>query len=290
MSDRSAASGPLAGRSALVTGGSRGIGRAICVALAGAGAAVGFCHAGDEAGAAGTLDALAAPSVEAGGKAGGDPDGRPSGDARAWDADVSVEASVVALFDRFEARFGVPDIVVSNAGILLAAPLVDTPAEAFDAVIAVNLRGTFLVAREAARRMRAVPPGHASGRASERPSARPAGPRRIVNIASELARTGRAEHHAYCASKGGILSLTRSLARELAPDILVNAIAPGPIATDMTDPGRTDEATRALDLASPLARYGEPRDVAAMALFLAGDGARFVTGQCFGVDGGSAMA
>lgn len=262
MSTRTGQGRPLAGRSALVTGGSRGIGRAICLGFADGGATVGFCHPGETGPAAATLAAL-----------------RERGGTHAeWRCDVTSEPDVIALFDAFVERFGVPDIVVANAGILRAAPLVDTSVEDFDAVIAVNLRGTFLVAREAARWM------------STRPAPDGAPPRRIITLASELARNGRAGLHAYCASKGGIVSMTRSLARELAPHVLVNAIAPGPIATDMTAPDRTDEAERAQDLANPLGRYGEPEDIAATATFLAGDGARFVTGQCFGIDGGSSMA
>ncbi|MDO6586087.1 glucose 1-dehydrogenase [Salipiger sp. 1_MG-2023] len=240
----------LQGKTALVTGGSRGIGRAIALALSAAGARVAFCHPGDAA-AGPTLAALDA-----------------QGEAMGFAADVSDEAQVIAFHDAAFARFGAPDILVNNAGILHEAPLRDTSAGDFDKVIAVNLRGCFLNCREFSRRSDAG---------------------RIINIASELALVGRADLVAYCASKGAILSLTKALARELAPGILVNAIAPGPIETDMTAPASMSPEQIAMDLASPLARYGQPGDIAAMARFLAGEEAGFITGQCFGVNGGSAM-
>lgn len=234
----------LAGKVALVTGGSRGIGKAIAEALADAGARVAICHADDPA----RLETRAALAVP---------------------ADVSREADVIDAFDRVSDELGRPEIVVSNAGILLEAPIVTTGAEEFDRVIAVNLRGAFLVAREAARRMQTG---------------------RILTIASDLGLLGRENMAAYAASKGGVVALTRSLARELAPRILVNAIAPGPIDTDMTRPGTMSPDALARDLATPLARFGQPRDVAALAVFLAGPDAGFITGQCYGVNGGSVMS
>lgn len=251
-------SGSLAGRTALVTGGSRGIGRAIALAFAQEGARIVICHHGD---------ARAAETVSELRQAGGE-----AIDIR---ADISQEPDVVALFDTISKAFGSLDIAVSNAGILREAPLLETSAAAFDEVIAVNLRGTFLVAREAARMMLA------------RPGPAPVG--RIVNISSDLAFLGREQMSAYCASKGGIVSLTRSLARELAPAILVNAIAPGPVDTDMTSPASMSAEALAKDLATPLARFARPEEIAALAVFLAGDGASFTTGQCYGANGGSAM-
>ncbi|MFC2967650.1 SDR family NAD(P)-dependent oxidoreductase [Acidimangrovimonas pyrenivorans] len=240
----------LAGQTAIVTGGARGIGKAIALALAGAGARVAICHYQDpQAGA--TLAELQAhaPALE-------------------MSADVADEAQVIGFFDRVEAELGRPGIVVSNAGILHEAPFAETSVEDFDRVIAVNLRGTFLTTREAARRMEKG---------------------RILTIASDLGLLGRERLGSYCASKGGVISLTRSLARELAPDILVNAIAPGSVATDMTSPESMSAEALAKDLATPLARFGKPEEIAAMALFLAGPGAGFVTGQVIGVNGGSAM-
>lgn len=247
---------PLTGKTAVVTGASRGIGRAIALALAGAGAKVAICHFDDGLQASATLDLLQQQT-----------------DALAADIDVASEAAVVAFFDQVEAVLGTPDIVVSNAGIIHEAPLTETRAEDFDRVLAVNLRGCFLVNREAARRMQQ----------------HPAGAGRIINIASDLGYLGREHMVSYCASKGGVISLTRTLARELAPDILVNAIAPGPVDTDMTSIENMSEAALAKDLNSPLARFGQPQDIAAMALFLAGPDAGFITGQCFGINGGSVM-
>lgn len=233
----------LQGKVALVTGGSRGIGRAIAEALSTAGASVAICHTDDPA-AVSVPVALAVP------------------------ADVSSEADVFRLFDRIEAELGTPEIVVNNAGILHEAPLAETSVTDFDRVIAVNLRGSFLVAREAARRMEIG---------------------RMINIASDLGLLGRENMAAYSASKGGIIALTRTMARELAPRILVNAIAPGPIDTDMTSPGAMSPEALAKDLDTPLARFGRPEEVAALATFLAGPDAGFITGQCYGVNGGSVM-
>jgi len=240
----------LTGKVAVVTGGSRGIGRAIALALAGQGARVAFCHHADPAAEA-TLAEIRALS-----------------DGIAVDADVSDEAQVKALFDAAIGRFGAVDILVNNAGILRESPLAETEAAEFDRVIAVNLRGTFLASREFVRR------GSAG---------------RIINIASDLGLLGREHMAAYTASKGAIISLTRTLARELAPDVLVNAIAPGSVETDMTSPESMSPEQIAKDLDTPLARFGQPGEIAAMAVFLAGPDSGFITGQCFGVNGGSVM-
>jgi len=240
----------LQGKVAVVTGGSRGIGRAIALALAGQGARVAFCHHADPA-AEETLADIKAVA-----------------DGIAVDADVSDEAQVKALFDAAIGRFGAVDILVNNAGILRESPLAETEAAEFDRVIAVNLRGTFLASREFVRR------GSAG---------------RIINIASDLGLLGREHMAAYTASKGAIISLTRTLARELAPHVLVNAIAPGSVETDMTSPESMSPEQIAKDLDTPLARFGQPGEIAAMAVFLAGPDSGFITGQCFGVNGGSVM-
>ncbi|MDQ2091797.1 SDR family NAD(P)-dependent oxidoreductase [Marimonas arenosa] len=240
----------LSGKSALVTGGSRGIGRAIALALADAGAKVAICHPGDPQ-VGQTLTDLQVRT-----------------EALAIEADVSNEAQVVAMFDQVAETFGALEILINNAGILMESPLSETRCEDFDRVIAVNLRGAFLASREFVRR-------RATGR--------------IVNIASDLGYLGRENMVAYTASKGGIIAMTRSLARELAPGVLVNAIAPGSIETDMTSPHSMSPEQLAKDMDTPLARFGQPEDIAAMAVFLCGPEAGFITGQCLGVNGGSVM-
>ncbi|OOY30826.1 3-oxoacyl-ACP reductase family protein [Thioclava sp. F36-6] len=240
----------LQGKVALVTGGSRGIGRAIALALAEQGAKVAFCHP-DDAQAHDTLAELQKLT-----------------EAESLPADVSDEAQVEGMFDAVMSRFGRIDILVNNAGILRESPIAETKIDEFDRVIAVNLRGTFLASRAFVRR---------------------AEEGRIINIASDLGFLGREEMSAYTASKGAIIALTRTLARELAPKILVNAIAPGSIETDMTSPASMSPEQLAIDMATPLARFGQPEDIAAMACYLAGPQSNFITGQCFGVNGGSVM-
>jgi 3-oxoacyl-[acyl-carrier protein] reductase len=245
----------LAGKTALVTGGASGIGRAIAIAFAGDGCRVAIT---DRAGRD-RIDAVVDAITAAGGQAFGLP------------ADVADEVQVLSLFEAAAPRLGCLDILVNNAGILIEKPLLETSAADFDRVIGVNLRGAFLVGREALRIM--VRQG--SGR--------------IINIASELAYLGRENCSIYCASKGGILSMTRSWAREFAPAILVNAIAPGPTDTPMLGPESTSPETLAKESENPLGRIARPEEIAAAAVFLAGPGATFMTGQCISPNGGAAM-
>ncbi len=241
----------LAGKTAFVTGGSRGIGRAICLALADMGANVGFCHFNDPE-AAGTMAGINARTR-----------------GFSMSVDIADEQAVDAFFDAASAALGAPDILVNNAGILSEAPLANTEVSDFDRVIAVNLRGNFLCSRAFVRRSK-------SGR--------------IINIASDLGLLGRENMCAYTASKGAIISLTRTLARELAPEILVNAVAPGSIETDMTSPKNMSPEAILKDLDTPLARFGQPAEIADMVAYLASPHSGFITGQCFGVNGGSVMA
>jgi 3-oxoacyl-[acyl-carrier protein] reductase len=247
--------GSLDGLKALVTGASRGIGRAIAVALAAEGAHVCIAYNAHGAEAA----SVVAEIVAAGGR------------AFALPCDVADEAQVKALFAEAVPRLGGLDLAVNNAGVILEKPLLDTTAEDFDWLMGINLRGTFLVGREALREM----------------SARGQG--RVINVASDLGYLGREQFSVYCASKGAILALTKSWAREFAPAILVNGIAPGPIDTDMLDVANMSPEWREKEEQIPLARIGRPEEVAAVAVFLAGPGASFITGQTIGPNGGSVM-
>jgi 3-oxoacyl-[acyl-carrier protein] reductase len=196
---------------------------------------------------------------------------RAGGRAFALQADVAEEAEVEALFAVALPRLGGLDILVNNAGILFEKPLLETSVADFDRLMGVNLRGTFLVGREALRVL--VPQRRG----------------RVINIASELAYLGRERMSVYCASKGAVLSLTRSWAREFAPDILINAIAPGPTDTPLLDLKSMSPETRAREMQIPLGRIGRPEEIAATAVFLAGPGASFMTGQCVSPNGGAVM-
>lgn len=185
--------------------------------------------------------------------------------------DVGNEDEVIGLFKQVAQSGGI-DILVNCAGILIEKPLLETSVADFDRLMGVNLKGVFLAGREALRLM------VAQGRGG-----------RVINIASELAYLGRENCSLYCASKGGVLSMTRSWAREFAPRILVNAIAPGPIDTPMLGIEMTSPETLAKESQNPLGRIGRPEEIAAAAVFLAGPGATFMTGQCVSPNGGAAM-
>ena len=161
------------------------------------------------------------------------------------------------------------DILVNAAGILRESPLKDETAESIDLHFDVNVRGTILVTREALKLMRKGS--------------------RIINIASELAHLGRQNASIYVASKAAIVGLTRSWARELAPDILVNAVAPGPTDTPLLGFHEMTQEQQALEIAHPLGRLGQPSEIADAVVFLAGSGATFITGHCLSVNGGAAM-
>lgn len=240
----------LDGSRVLVTGAYRGIGAACARAFAAAGASVACAD-------------IRQPEATLASLAGG------TGHA-ALVSDVADERSVTAMFAEVERGFGGLDVLVHCAGVIHEAPLLETDVAAFDRVIGINLRGSFLVGKAAIALMQ--------GRGG-----------RVILTASDLAYSGRETFSPYVASKHGVLGLTRSWAKEFAPGILVNALCPGPIDTEMLGAAEMSEEWRARELDIPLARFGQPEEIAAMAVFLAGPGGSFVTGQGIGVNGGSVM-
>ncbi len=241
----------LSGRTALVTGSTRGIGRAIAEALAGAGARVAVV--GRDVGRAEEV----ASAI-----------GR---DAAGFACDVTDTASVTALVENVEKAFGQIDILVNNAGLTRDNILFRLKDEDWDTVLDANLRGAFVAIRAASRGMMKRRWG------------------RIINIASVVGIIGNKGQANYAASKAGLIGLTKSVAKVLASrNILINAVAPGFIETDMTA-AMTPEARTALSGQIPLERLGTPNDVAATVAFLASDLASYITGQVLVVDGGLVM-
>lgn len=239
----------------LVTGAYRGIGAACALAFAATGARVALAdiRKPDE-----TADAVA--------RAG-------AAETLALACDVSNESAVAAVGEAVREKFGGLDVVVHCAGVIHEAPLLETPVADFDRVIAINLRGSFLVGKMAL--------GLMEGTAEA--------PARLIMIASDMAYYGRETFSPYVASKHGVLGLVRSWAKEFAPRVLVNAICPGPIDTEMLGAANMSAEWRARELAIPLARFGKPEEIGELALFLAGAGGRYFTGQGVGSNGGSVM-
>ncbi|WP_341881066.1 3-oxoacyl-[acyl-carrier-protein] reductase [Synechococcus sp. UW140] len=249
----SQATSPLMGQTALVTGASRGIGKAVALELAAAGATVAVNYANSNAGA----DAVVAEITAQGGS------------AYALQADVSQEEEVNALVEAVIKRSGSLDVLVNNAGITRDGLLMRMKTSDWQAVINLNLTGVFLCTRAVTRPMLKQKRG------------------RIVNITSVVGLMGNAGQANYAAAKAGVIGFTRSSAKELASrGITVNAVAPGFIATDMTK----DLQAEALLAAIPLGRYGEVAEVAGAVRFLAADPASaYITGQVLQVDGGMLM-
>jgi 3-oxoacyl-[acyl-carrier protein] reductase len=183
--------------------------------------------------------------------------------------DLAKEENIIGAVAKAAERLGRIDVLVNNAGVMQDAAISEITADHIDRHFAVNVRGAIFVTREALR--------HLSDGA------------RIINIASELAYLGRARASVYCATKAALLGLTRSWARELAPRILVNAVAPGPTDTALLAFETLSPAEKALETAHPLGRIGRPEEVAATVVFLAGPGSTLFTGQCLGANGGAAM-
>ena len=247
--------GQLDGKIALVTGASRGIGKAIAETFAAQGATVVLSYRSGANEAADVVSEITAQG----------------GKAVAISADVADERQILALFKAID-DIGPLDILVNNAGVILEKPLLETTADDFDWLMNINVRGQFLVGREALRRM--------VGRAGSR----------VINISSDLSFGGREDFSVYCASKGAINTLTKSWAREFAPDVLVNAIAPGPIDTDMLDlENMSAEWAEMEKQLTVLKRIGTPDEISAVALFLAGPGSTYLCGQIIGPNGGSVM-
>jgi 3-oxoacyl-[acyl-carrier protein] reductase len=244
----------LAGRVALVTGGSRGIGRAIALRFAAAGADVAVL-----ATSAAKAEPVAAEARKAGVR------------ALAIGADVADAGAAGEAVERVLSELGGLHVVVNNAGITRDMLLLRMTEEDFDRVLAVNLKGAFNVCRAAARPLAKARGG------------------RIINVTSVVGMTGNAGQANYAAAKAGLVGLTKSLAKELGGrGVTVNAIAPGFITTDMTDnlPAEVKDATMK---AIPLARFGAPEDVGNAALYLASDLGSYVTGHVLVVAGGLAM-
>lgn len=245
----------FADKVAIVTGGSRGIGRGIALELAAGGAAVVVNYQKN----ADAAQEVVAQIVDGGGK------------ALAVQADVSVEADANALIKAAIDTYGKLDILVNNAGTTRDNVIMLMGADDFDAVIQTNLRSTWLCSKAAVRTMMRKRYG------------------RIVNITSISGIMGNAGQTNYSASKAGIIGLTKALAREVAArNITVNAVAPGFVLTDLTA-GLPEELTSKLNDNIPLARWGTVDDVAKAAAFLASDAAAYITGHVLTVDGGLAM-
>ncbi|WP_040259462.1 SDR family oxidoreductase [Pseudomonas massiliensis] len=238
-------------KTALITGASRGIGAALALRLVDDGFAVviNYAHSAKDA------DELVARIKEEGGR------------AVAIRANVADSSDVRRLFDEAEAAFGKIDVLVNNAGILKMVPLADSSDELFDHTFNINTRGTFNTLREAARRL------NDGGR--------------IVNLSSSTVGMNLPNYSLYIASKAAVESLTKVLAQELrGRDITVNAVAPGPVATELFFEGKTEELIQQLAKRPPLERLGEPEDIAGIVAFLVGPEGGWINGQVLRANGG----
>ena len=245
----------LTGKTAIVTGGSRGIGRSIALELAKNGANIVINYAGSEAKAQSVVEEIEQLGVK----------------AHKFQADVADEAQVKEMVKSAIDSFGSVDILVNNAGITRDNLIMRMKESEFDQVINTNLKGVFVCTKAVTRQMMKQRSG------------------RIINVASIVGVSGNPGQANYVAAKAGVIGLTKTTAKELASrNILVNAIAPGFISTDMTDQ-LTDEQRAGMLGLIPLAKLGEPEDVAKVVRFLASDDSNYITGQTIHIDGGMVM-
>ncbi len=243
------------GRTALVTGASRGIGRSIALAIAEAGGAVGIHYQSKEDAAASVV-----AEIETAG-----------GDAFAHAANVQIASEVNGLVDACVTRWGGLDIVVCNAGIWKGSMVEEMTEEQWDEMIDVNLKGMYLVTHYAVPHLKSSTAGT------------------IVNIASTAGQRGEAGHAHYAASKGGMIAWTKSLAPELAPfGVRVNCVAPGWVHTDMAAAALKADG-KSINAGIPLGRAGKPEEIAAVACFMASDLSSYMTGEIVNVNGGSVL-
>ena len=247
----------LTGKVAIVTGAARGIGRRIAETFLKCGARVALLDV--------NADLLSATVAELNGNVEFTATG---GEAAGWTCNVADSASIATVIDEIIVRWGGIHILVNNAGITRDTLLMRMTDDQWDAVLNVNLTGTFRFTRAVCRAMM-------KGRYG-----------RIINMASVVGQIGNPGQCNYSASKGGVIAMTRTIAGELAGrNITVNTVAPGFIATDMTA-ALTDEVKAEISKRIPLSRMGSPDDIAAAVLFLASDAAEYITGQTLAVDGG----